>query len=76
MISHDLFERVQEVFAGRHKQEHRKHDFAFAGLLHCAHDGCTVTAELQKAKYVYYRCSGGRGKCSLLYTMACLQKAV
>jgi site-specific DNA recombinase len=55
LISHDLFDRVQEVFAGRHKRKHRRHDFAFAGLLRCAHDGCTVTAELQKAKYVYYR---------------------
>jgi hypothetical protein len=26
-----------------------------------------VTAELQKEKYVYYRCSNGRGKCSLPY---------
>ena len=33
----------------------------------CAHDGCTVTAERQKGKYVYYRCSHGRGKCSLPY---------
>src|SRR4051794_18411934 len=26
-----------------------------------------VTCELQKGKYVYYRCSHGRGKCSLPY---------
>jgi site-specific DNA recombinase len=59
--------RVQDVFAGRNKPKHRKHAFAFAGLLKCAHDGCTVTAERQKGKYVYYRCSHGRGKCSLPY---------
>jgi len=62
-----LFDRVQEVFAGRNKPKRRKHAFAFSGLLRCAHDGCTVTAELQKGKYVYYRCSHGRGKCSLPY---------
>ena len=26
-----------------------------------------MTAEKQKGKYVYYRCSHGRGKCSLPY---------
>jgi site-specific DNA recombinase len=41
--------------------------FAFAGFLRCAHDGCVVTTELQKSRYVYYRCSQGRGKCSLPY---------
>jgi hypothetical protein len=34
-------------------------------MLRCAHDDCTVTAELKKHKYVYYRCSGYRGKCAL-----------
>jgi site-specific DNA recombinase len=67
LISGHLFDRVQEVFTERNKPKHRKHAFAFAGLLRCAHDGCTVTAELQKGKYVYYRCSHGRGKCSLPY---------
>src|SRR6266404_8547057 len=67
LIPGDLFNRVQDVFAGRNRPKHRKHAFAFAGLLKCAHDGCTVTAELQKSKYVYYRCSHGRGKCPLPY---------
>jgi site-specific DNA recombinase len=67
LISGDLFARVQDVFAGRNKPKYRKHNFAFAGLLTCAHDGCTVTTELQKGKYIYYRCSHGRGKCSLPY---------
>jgi DNA invertase Pin-like site-specific DNA recombinase len=67
LIAADLFERVQRVFAGYNKPKYRKHSFAFAGLLTCAHDGCTVTAELHKQKYVYYRCSYGRGKCALPY---------
>lgn len=67
LISLNLFQRAQDTFAGRNKPKYRKHDFAFAGLLTCAHDGCTVTTELQKGKYVYYRCSHGRGKCSLPY---------
>jgi site-specific DNA recombinase len=67
LVSPELFERVQDTFAGRNKPKYRKHNFAFAGLLTCAHDGCTVTTELQKGKYVYYRCSHGRGKCLLPY---------
>ena len=67
LISPELFERVQRVFVGHNKPKYRKHNFAFAGLLRCAHDGCTVTTELQKNRYIYYRCSQGRGKCSLPY---------
>jgi len=67
LIPAHVFDQVQNVLAGRNKSKHRKHAFAFSGLLKCAHDGCTVTAERQKSKYVYYRCSYGRGKCSLPY---------
>ena len=49
----------------RHKPKYSKHDVAFRGLLTCAHDHCAVTAEVKKEKYVYYRCSGGRGPCDL-----------
>ena len=67
LISNEQFQWVQDVFAGHHKPKYRKHSFAFAGFLRCAHDGCMVTTELQKGRYVYYRCSQGRGKCSLPY---------
>jgi site-specific DNA recombinase len=67
LISPELFQSVQDVFSGRHKPKYRKHSFAFAGLLTCAHDGCTITTELQKGRYIYYRCSQGRGRCSLPY---------
>jgi site-specific DNA recombinase len=56
---------VQNVIHGYHKGKYRKQEIAFRGLLKCAHDDCTVTAELKKGKYVYYRCSGYRGKCPL-----------
>ncbi len=32
-----------------------------------AYDDCMVTAELKKARYIYYRCTGFRGKCELPY---------
>lgn len=65
LVSPELFAQVQEVFAGHHKPKYGKHDIAFRGMLNCAYDDCTVTAELKKGKYVYYRCSGYRGKCAL-----------
>ena len=65
LITGDLFASVQEVFRGHNRSRYRKHEFAFAGLLQCAYDNCTVTAERKKGKYVYYRCSGYRGKCAL-----------
>ena len=64
-ISADLYARAQAVLRGHNKPKYGKHDIAFRGLLTCAHDACTVTAELKKNKYVYYRCSGGRGPCEL-----------
>ena len=50
---------------GHNKPKYSKRDIAFRGLLTCAHDHCVVTAEVKKEKYVYYRCSGGRGPCDL-----------
>jgi site-specific DNA recombinase len=35
--------------------------------LRCAYDDCTVTAEIEKNRYTYYRCTGYRGKCELPY---------
>ena len=34
-------------------------------MLTCAFDNCAVTAEIKKEKYVYYHCTGHRGKCDL-----------
>ena len=60
-----LKDAYTELIRDKHKS--RKHNFAFRGLLTCAHDDCTMTAELQKGKYIYYRCSGYRGKCETPY---------
>ena len=64
-ISAQLFETVQAVIHGHNKGKYSKHDIAFRGMMTCAHDHLTVTAELKKGKYVYYRCSGYHGKCEL-----------
>jgi site-specific DNA recombinase len=65
IVSPDVYAHVQDVLNGHNRPKYRKHTIAFRGLLTCAHDQCTVTAELKKGKYVYYRCSGGRGRCAL-----------
>jgi site-specific DNA recombinase len=65
IVSVDLWQRVQEVAAGRYAQRHRvvKHDLAFAGLMRCGHCGCAMVGEIKKERYVYYHCSRGKGKC-------------
>jgi site-specific DNA recombinase len=63
-IEMELFKRVQAVLRRHNKPKYRKQEFAFRGLLHCAQDHCTITAERKKQKYVYYRCTGYRGKCA------------
>ena len=64
-ISPELYAQAQSALTGNNKPKYGKHEIAFRGMLTCAHDNCTVTAELKKNKYVYYRCSGYRGKCAL-----------
>ena len=65
LISTQLFDDVQRVMHGHNRGKYSKHDIAFRGMLTCAHDDCTVTGEVKKQKYVYYRCSGYRGRCDL-----------
>jgi site-specific DNA recombinase len=64
-VNPQTFERVQAVLAGHNRPKYSKKDIAFRGLMTCAYDDCLVTGEIQKAKYVYYRCTGHRGKCGL-----------
>jgi hypothetical protein len=59
------FAQVQAVLAGHNRPKYSKRDIAFRGLMNCANDGCMLTGDVQKEKYVYYRCSGHRGNCHL-----------
>ncbi len=65
LISIELFDAVQAVLQGHHRGNYGKVDIAFRGMLTCAHDGCSLTGERKKEQYVYYRCTGYRGKCAL-----------
>lgn len=65
LVSKELFNRVQEVMKikGRRKTGQQKHNWAFQGLLSCGHCGCALVAEKKKEKYIYYHCTGNKGKC-------------
>ena len=65
LISHDLYVQAQSVLNGHHRPKYGKQEIAFRGMLTCAHDDCAVTGEIKKGKYVYYHCTGFRGKCAL-----------
>ena len=65
IVSRELWQRVQEIIQqrlGRRRQK-QKHDFAFSGLIACGHCGCSLVGELKKKRYVYYHCTGNKGKC-------------
>lgn len=70
MISKDEFARAQLIISGKNKgDKKRKHDFPFAGTMHCGECGCAITAEFHRKKqkngnvheYVFYRCSKRKG---------------
>jgi hypothetical protein len=67
LISRELFDATQAAFCRHNKPRRQKHDFAYAGLVTCGYYGCAITSELHVKKsskrYVYYRCTGFKGKC-------------
>ena len=36
-------------------------------MVFCGHCGCALTAEKKKGRYVYYHCTGHKGKCPEKY---------
>ncbi len=67
IITKKLFDQVQAVLEGTNHPKETKRNFAFAGLLKCDKCGCAMTPELKKGKYIYYRCTGFKGKCGNTY---------
>jgi site-specific DNA recombinase len=70
LVSRVCWQRVQELLDTRSENRTRKmkHEFAYRGLVHCGHCGCLLVGEIKKKKYVYYHCTGNRGKCTEPYT--------
>jgi DNA invertase Pin-like site-specific DNA recombinase len=69
LVSEDLWFAVQDVLDNRSASKVRgsRHDFAFTGMLTCGHCGCAMVGELKKKKYIYYHCTGFKGKCGEPY---------
>lgn len=70
LVSRQLFDRVQDVLDGRNQNQREKeriHEFAFSGLIACGHCGCSLTAQIQKERYIYYHCTGHKGDCGEPY---------
>jgi len=63
LISTQLFDAVQSVFSSGNRPKYRTHTIPLRGLMTCKHCGCAMTGERVRGKYVYYRCTGFRGKC-------------
>jgi len=69
IVTKELFDRVQEVLVekGRRRTRQQKHQWAFQGLVSCGHCGCALTGEIKKGRYIYYHCTGHKGKCPEKY---------
>ncbi len=67
IISEKLFGEVQALLKRDGKSKQTTRAFAFKGLLTCGYCGCSITAEIKKGKYIYYRCTNGKGKCEQPY---------
>jgi site-specific DNA recombinase len=70
LVTRECWSRVQELLDVRAENKTRKvkHDFAFSGLVRCGHCGCMMVGEIKKSLYVYYHCTGNRGKCPERFT--------
>jgi site-specific DNA recombinase len=67
LISRELFNRVQTVMRNPRKSKSKKGLFPYSNLLSCGVCNCALTAEIQKEKYIYYRCTGYKGNCKQPY---------
>jgi site-specific DNA recombinase len=70
LVTIEVWERVQDMLDGRRQMKRRKgrHEFAYSGIVRCGHCGCSLVGEVKKGRYVYYHCTGYRGKCGEPYT--------
>jgi len=59
LVDEQTWQRVQQMLDGRNRCSHykRRHFTYGHGLIKCAHCGYSITAELHKQRYTYYRCA-------------------
>ncbi len=70
LVRQEVWERVQEILDERQRKQagNKPRSFAYSGLVSCGHCECSLVGELKKGRYVYYHCTGYRGKCGEPYT--------
>ena len=70
IVPRDLWLAAQAALDRRLGTRAKKtgHCFPFSGMLTCGSCGFAMVGEIKKGKYVYYHCSGARGKCGQPYT--------
>lgn len=61
IISPSMFRYVQNIMRNPTRTKSRKNLFTYANFLKCGVCGCSLTAEIKKAKYIYYHCTGNKG---------------
>ena len=57
LVSSALFDRANIAMGLKARPKKNKHNFAFTGMVKCGHCGASLTAEVKKGRYTYYRCS-------------------
>ena len=70
LVTREVWEKVQRILDGRQEAKGCKaaRDFMYSGIVKCGHCGCSMVGEIKKGRYVYYHCTGYRGKCGEPYT--------
>ncbi len=64
LITKELFDQVQLALSGKRRGHgfQRRH-LAYMGIMRCSDCGCSITGEMKKGRYVYYRCANVHGNC-------------
>ena len=64
IISKELFDKAQAALLLRSKPcKNGPHYHVFRGFIRCGECGCLITSEIQKQRYIYYRCTKKHGEC-------------
>ena len=64
IISKELFDKAQAALSLRSKpRKNGPHYHTFRGFIRCAECDCLITSEIQKQRYIYYRCTKKHGEC-------------
>ncbi|MDR2856323.1 MAG: recombinase family protein, partial [Novosphingobium sp.] len=69
LVSVEMWENVQDILDSRSLGNFRASpmEFPFTGLMTCGHCGCAMVGEIKKGRYIYYHCTGFKGKCGEPY---------